>query len=179
MTCLPCPNCPRSPEAEEEFGTRTPWDSVTKLEWVHKKAGTSATTRRKIVWQLSAINDLVRSKSVTSGELSINGLSGSKRGGRGMLDLMLFKLDLLDEFIINQADKCGLSAGVKCTLRKVFDSHATFRMYLGDTSDMTWMSTMPLSAKEFISTIGVSWPIHPHVPSHLASLIIPCLPLTP
>jgi len=28
-------------QADEEFGKKTPWDSVTKLEWVYKKAGKS------------------------------------------------------------------------------------------------------------------------------------------
>ena len=108
------------PKAEEEFGKRTPWDSVTKLEWVYKKAGKSIHTRRRMIWALSAITDLVRCKMVTPGELSIGGLSGAKRGGRGMLDLVLLKLDLLDALLVHQADKVGLSADSKCKLRTVY-----------------------------------------------------------
>ena len=148
------------PKAEEEFGKRTPWDSVTKLEWVYKKAGKSIHTRRRMIWALSAITDLVRCKMVTPGELSIGGLSGVKRGGRGMLDLVLLKLDLLDALLVHQADKVGLSADSKCKLRTVFDSHASYREHLGDGMDMTWMSTMSQSARLFITNVEARLPNH-------------------
>jgi hypothetical protein len=129
---------------------------------VHKKAGKSIDARRRIIWQLRAITDMVRWKMVTPGELSINGLSGVKRGGRGMLDLVLYKLDLLDELLINQADKCGLSADTKSKLRTVFESHESYRTHVGGNGDTMWMSTMPLSAREFIEVVGVGWPTDDH-----------------
>ena len=106
-----------------------------------------------MIWSLAAITDLVRWKMVTPGELSIGRLSGVKRGGRGMLDLVLLKLDLLDELLINQADKVGLSADSKNKLRAVFDSHSSYRANLGDGVDMTWMSTMTPSARLFIAIV--------------------------
>jgi hypothetical protein len=142
-------------QADEEFGKKTPWDSVTKLEWVRKKAGTGVATRRRIVWQLAAVNDLVRTRQAASGELSITGLSGKGRGGgRGMLDLLLFKLDLLDEFMNNQCDKCGLTNDAKTTVKDVLDCHSSYRQKVGDTVDMMWMVTLPQSAKEFMGLVG-------------------------
>jgi hypothetical protein len=125
------------------------------LEWVFKKAGKSIHNRRRMIWSLSAIADLIRWKLVTPGELSIGGLSGARRGGRGMLDLVLLKLDLLDSLIVHQADKVGLSADSKAKLRTVFESHASYRSNLGDGVgvDLTWMSTMPQSAKLFITIV--------------------------
>lgn len=140
------------PQAEEEFGKKTPWDSATKLEWVYKKAK-STDTRRRIIWLLSAVSDLVRSKTVAPGELSIAGMSGKLRGGRGMLDLLLFKLDLLDELLVASADKVGLSADSKNKLRAIFESHASYRAHFGDNLDMTWMSTLPQSTKLFIAIV--------------------------
>jgi hypothetical protein len=141
-------------QADEEFGKKAPWDSVIKLEWVHKKAkGTNP--RRRMIWMISGINDLVRTKLVAPGELSINGLSGKGRGGgRGMLDLLLFKLDLLDEFMNNQADKCGLPSDAKTIMRPAVESNSAYRTHFGDDVDMTWMLTMPKSAKEFIELVG-------------------------
>ena len=142
-------------QADEEFGKKTPWDSVTKLEWVHKKAGTCVATRRRIVWQLAAVNDLVRTRQAASGELSIIGLSGKGRGGgRGMLDLLLFKLDLLDEFMNNQCDKCGITNDAKTTIKDALDSHSIHRQTVGDNVDMMWMVTLPQSAKEFMGLVG-------------------------
>ena len=142
-------------QADEEFGKKTPWDSVTKLEWVHKKAGKCVATRRRIVWQLAAVNDLVRTRQAASGELSIIGLSGKGRGGgRGMLDLLLFKLDLLDEFMNNQCDKCGITNDAKTTIKDVLDNHSSYRQKVGDNVDMMWMVTLPQSAKEFMGLVG-------------------------
>lgn len=126
-----------------------------KLEWVYKKAGGKTATRRRIMWQLSAISDLVRHRLVAPGELSINGLSGHKRGGRGILDLVLFKMDLLDELIVNVADQIKLSSDVKVLIRKIFDSHTSYRSHLGDTSDMMWMSSLPSSARDFVKLVSV------------------------
>lgn len=72
-----------------------------------------------------------------------------------MLDLVLLKLDLLDSLIVHQADKVGLSADSKAKLRTVFESHASYRSNLGDGVgvDLTWMSTMPQSAKLFITIV--------------------------
>lgn len=141
-------------QAEEEFGKKTPWDSVSKLEWVFKKAGSSTTARRKIIWQLAAVSDLVRHRMVTPGELSISGLSGKGRGGRGVLDLVLFKLDLLDELIVTVVDQVKLSSEVKSTIRSIFENHTAYRSHVGDNADMMWMSSLPSSARDFVRLVS-------------------------
>ena len=133
---------------------------MTKLEWVYKKAGKSAGSRRRIVWQLAFVNDALRTKTIASGELSITALSGKGRGGgRGFLDLALLKLDVLDEFIQHQAEKCNLSSDAKSIIKEVVDNHTTYRSKIGDDVDMMWMVTLPQSAKEFIGLVG-DRPIH-------------------
>ena len=129
---------------------------MTKLEWVYKKAGkSSASSRRKIIWLLAFVNDALRTKIVASGELSIMSLSGKGRGGgRGFLDLGLLKLELLDEFLHHQVDKCGLSSDTRSILKDVVDNHATYRSKVGDDVDMMWMVTLPQSTKEFITLVG-------------------------
>lgn len=142
-------------QADEEFGRNTPWDSVFKLEWVHKKAANGPNTRERIIWQLSGINDLVRTRQIVPDELCVNQLSGKGLGGgRGMLDLLLFKLDLLDDFIDNQAGNCGLSSEAKAIVRAIVDSHSSYRARIGDNVDMTWMLTVPQSAKAFVELVG-------------------------
>jgi hypothetical protein len=132
-----------------------------------------------MIWSLSAIADLVRCKLVTPGELSIGGLSGARRGGRGMLDLVLLKLDLLDALLITHADKVGLSADSKNKLRTVFDSHASYRANLGEGVDMTWMSTMPQSAKLFITIVEARLSNHDPgcVCATLVCNVLPCFEL--
>ena len=134
---------------------------MTKLEWVHKKAGKStAGSRRRIVWQLAFVNDALRTKMIASGELSITALSGNCRGGgRGFPDLALLKLDVLDEFIQHQAEKCNLSSDATSIIKEVVDNHAIYRSKVGDNVDMMWMVTLPQSAKEFIGLVG-DRPIH-------------------
>ena len=145
---------------------------MTKLEWVYKKAGkSSASSRRKIIWLLAFVNDALRTKIVASGELSIMSLSGKGRGGgRGFLDLGLLKLELLDEFLQNQVDKCSLSSDTRSILKDVVDNHATYRSKVGDDVDMMWMVTLPQSTKEFIALVGD----RPALVSHCARLPLPC-----
>jgi hypothetical protein len=71
-----------------------------------------------------------------------------------MLDLLLFKLDLLDEFMNNQCDKCGITNDAKTTIKDVLDCHSSYRQKVGDTVDMMWMVTLPQSAKEFMGLVG-------------------------
>ena len=128
---------------------------MTKLEWVYKKAGKSSSARRRIIWLLAFVNDALRTKTVVSGELSIMSLSGKGRGGgRGFLDLGLLKLELLDEFLQHQVDKCSLSSDTRSILKDVVDNHATYRSKVGDDVDMMWMVTLPQSTKEFIALVG-------------------------
>jgi hypothetical protein len=142
-------------QADEEFGRKAPWNSVFKLEWVLKKAGTGANARRRIVWQLSGINDALRTRQVAPGDLCVNRLSGERRGlGPGMLDQMLFKLDLLDELINHQADLCGLLSDAKTIMQAAFESHSSYRAHVGDNANMTWMLTLPQSVKKFAELVG-------------------------
>ena len=127
---------------------------MTKLEWVYKKAGKSSSARRRIIWLLAFVNDALRTKTVVGGELSIMALSGKNRGGRGFLDLGLLKLELLDEFLHNQVDKCNLSSDTRSILKDVVNNHATYRSKVGDDVDMMWMVTLPQSTKEFITLVG-------------------------
>ena len=128
---------------------------MTKLEWVYKKAGkSSSSSRRRVIWLLAFVNDALRTKTVVGGAFSIMALSGKNRGGRGFLDLGLLKLELLDEFLHNQVDKCNLSSDTRSILKDVVDSHVTYRSKVGDDVDMMWMVTLPQSTKEFITLVG-------------------------
>jgi hypothetical protein len=132
------------PEAEEEFGKRTPWDSVTKLEWAHTNLNAG---HWLIVWRLIALTDIARSDLVSP-------------IGLDMLDpsLVLFKFDLLVELINVQAGKCGLSTDKLKVLLAVLESHEAYQDYLDDNTRMPWMLTMPPSVREFIAVVGVGWP---------------------
>jgi len=122
---------------------------------VHKKAGRSPNARRRIIWQLAGVNDLVRSRQVSPGELSINRLSGRGRGGgRGTLDLLLLKLDILDECVANQIVKRGISSDAKPLVRSTVESHPSYQSFFGHEVDITWMLTLPQSAKEFAGFVG-------------------------
>ena len=65
-----------------------------------------------------------------------------------------FGEDLLDEFMNNQCDKCGITNDAKTTIKDVLDNHSSYRQKVGDNVDMMWMVTLPQSAKEFMGLVG-------------------------
>ena len=74
---------------------KTPFDSVYKLEAIGQKAKSPD----KIAWCVEMLGDMIQSGVIAVGELSVPGLTGKGRGGRGLLDLLLYKAGLADHVL--------------------------------------------------------------------------------
>jgi hypothetical protein len=136
-------------QAEETFGKKTPWDSLTKLESVVKRA--KETTRdvpdsRKILFQLQAVTWYCASGTVLPTELSLHTLVGKGRGHRGLLDIILFKMDILKDWLTVQIDACQLSTRCKSTIRT---SMSDFAAYQQSNEDCTWRAPLLPSGQKF------------------------------
>ena len=152
-----------SPQAEETFGKKTPWDSAYKLEHVARKAGRrpDLATSARTLWLLSCINDLCNNKLVSPGELSVTALTGKGRGGKGLLDLLLFKKDLLEFFLNEKLEGLGLRAGAKSAVRNAMSSVAAYRAAFGHKEaltppDLTWFGALPPVAQHLVRLIEAS-----------------------
>ena len=141
-------------QAEETFGKKTPWDSLTKLESVVKRAkenrGRDSPDNRKILFQLQAITWYCTSGTCTPSELSLNSLVGKTRGHRGLLDIILFKMDVLQDWLTVKMDACQLSSRCKSTLRQSMSDFAAYQLA---SQDCTWRAPLAPSGQKFVDLL--------------------------
>jgi hypothetical protein len=137
-------------QADETFGKKTPWDSLTKLESVVKRArengSRDAPAARKVLFQLQAVNWYCLSGTCHPTEMSISSLVGKSRCHRGLLDIILFKMDVLHDWLTVKLDACQLSHGCKSRIRA---SMADFEAYRLASEDCTWRAPLAPSGQKF------------------------------
>ena len=82
-------------QAEEVFGKKSPWNEISKLRLLAARARGDASRLSSL---LSLINDLLLHNTVQHHDLSNSNLKGEKTSNRGLIDVLMFKLDLLSHF---------------------------------------------------------------------------------
>ena len=137
-------------QAEEHFGKKTPWDSLTKLESVVKRAkGAGARDvpdSRRVLFQLQAITWYCMSGVCHPSEMSISSLVGKARNHRGLLDIILFKMEVLYDWLTVKLDTCQLSSRCKSIVRL---SMSDFGAYQLASRDITWRAPLAPSGQKF------------------------------
>ena len=104
------------------------FESVYVLELIVKRGG----KEDKIHWLAGGVLDLVKAKYATPGELSQRQLSGRNLpGGKGVLDLLLSKYDLLEAFISKAKDLQLCSSLVDCLEKWKRKGHMDYRQDCG------------------------------------------------
>lgn len=114
----------------------SPWDSVYKLEALGKKAG-RVRDPNKLVWFVHAISDMMEFHGITAGEFSLAQLSGKglkHSNGKGILDLLLMRMDLKHHLLTVWIECPGFPEDEKKQARMIFDSHAKFREQYAELS---------------------------------------------
>ena len=105
-----------------------------------------ASSRKDLVWMVTSIVDRYRAKIWTGPEhTSIEALSGRGSGGRGALDLFLFKAQLKDRVLSSWLEGLRLSAENKVKIRQALDSHESYREKLRPYQDAADKVAMELS----------------------------------
>jgi len=138
-------------QAEEKWGKTTCWDSVTKLELLAKRASVNGVVQvRKVISMLQGIEFYCDSNFVSSSKLSISELGGKGRLGRGLLDIILFKLDVLDDWLNNKMDTCRLAPNDKARIRKSMEDFPSFVALMNDSS---WAAPLNASGKAFAELV--------------------------
>lgn len=141
------------------FGKKTPWDSVYKLEHLARKAGRqqSSLTAARTLWLIDLVNDLCYNRMVATGELSVANLTGKGRGGKGLLDLLLLKRDILEHLLHEKIEVLGLPASAKLAIRNSMSSVAAYRRAFGHRDavqvDLTWFGALPQAGQHLIRLI--------------------------
>jgi hypothetical protein len=137
-------------QAESTFGKQTPWDSLTKLESVVKRAKETGPRDcpdiRKILFQLQAVTWYCASGLCHPSDMSLHKLVGKSRGYRGLLDIILFKMEVLHDWLTVKIDACRLSTHCTSTIRTCMADFATYHAF---SDDCTWRASLLQSGQTF------------------------------
>jgi hypothetical protein len=153
-------------QAEEVHGTRTPFDSVSKLQAIISKAR----TEDRIIWAVDHIYDMWQCGRTDS--LSLRHLNGGQAGsgGKGFVDLLNYKYELkeylgtfLSQYLLWPA---------RDQFAKALANHDDYRKHCGfphnhPIADLTWRAGWPASAEnafEVWEALWDQWTLPQHLP---------------
>ena len=133
-------------DVEKTLHTKTPFDSVYKLEAIVKKGGTEAGVK----WIIASIADAILDGKITSAEFSLKALSGKGvAGGKGYCDLALYKREIAD-YLPKWAHSVKLSSATRDLLQAMLESHGEYRRlfgFSGTEKDLTFFMCLPVSGQ--------------------------------
>jgi hypothetical protein len=134
-------------QCEAKFNTRTPFDSIYKLQAIVSKAKAP----ELIGWCILYIADTWE-LNPESEPVSLRFLLGTSagNGGKGLVDLLVHKYALKRYFQTEfLEDRSGWSPPVKGKIRTALDSHESYREHVGFTdADLTWRAGWDASAED-------------------------------
>ena len=143
-------------EADQEFSTRNPLDSTTKLQTIINKGGKDT---EKIEWCVLLLLDLHASGALRYDQIGLRALQGgsTRTGGKGLLDLLLFKRELMQYMIHGFVDTLKFPPAIKVKIRETCSSISQYRTACGYSYNPTYkpakksfMAGWPKSAELFM-----------------------------
>ncbi|CAJ1450695.1 unnamed protein product, partial [Effrenium voratum] len=112
-------------ELEEEFGHRSPLNGVSRLAELAKVCRGSSAEQ---LWVLSTVQDRLRSGQMQVSEnLSAECLSGRSAGGKGLVQLYLYKRELQQDILQRLMAMHPLQPEVATKIKQIFSSHVSYR----------------------------------------------------
>ncbi len=133
-----------------------PLNSIFKLQVIVQKAR----SEDNIVWCFQAIRDKLKSDAIDKDCLTMTALGGGGKTGSGrvaFVDLLVAKRALKCHMLGEWLNKM-LPSSNAMRLRKVFDSHESYRKHIcgyGDSAerDLTWAAAWPPSALQLLQLV--------------------------
>ena len=142
-------------KASAKWGKSSPFNSVMKLFLINQKCKEISRTHSlapnaSAVWVLAGIVDWVLAGMVEAAEIGKRQIKGEGSGGKGIVDLLLFKFRLRSHLTQEFLDHKALRADTKDMMRQAFLNHESYRRFCGypkDTNhDLSWQAGWPASS---------------------------------
>jgi hypothetical protein len=141
-------------QAEEVFGKRSPWNDISKLVLINSK---SRSDNSRMSSLLALINDLLLNTCCQATDLSFQNLKGTKTSNKGLIDCLLFKLDLLSHFFTKVlAGVLLLPPQEVQILVETLSSVSTYRKKTGKPTIERGVHVLEPAVKDFSWRIGLS-----------------------
>jgi len=115
-------------------------------------------TLDKLMWVMHSLDDSLKNEYVHPGELTLRNLTGKNAGGKGLIDLFMYKKELRDYLAGPFMESKGFDYESKLAVRNFSADHVEYRKMFGyDTAsagplvtDLTFMTLLPASTQAFI-----------------------------
>lgn len=153
---LSIPKCRELLFAADEAPQGNPLDSVCKLTMVAQKSRDND----QITWTIELLLDFVASNALSAEQLGLRALEGKLSGqaGRGIIDMCIYKMNLLQLMLSNHLDSCTWDSTIKATIRDLGSSIKRFRERCGyifnkemPEANFQWRVGFPKSAENFVN----------------------------
>ena len=130
---------------EENAVGKTPFDSVYKLEAIAQKAKIAD----KITWCIEYLAWLVTRGQCSPGELSVANLNGKGRGGRGLLDLVLYKRDILEYWLNVFPTVTGIPTDDVAKVATSLRSINSYTDQFLSSDDLSWLGSLSVIIQDY------------------------------
>ena len=136
--------------AENEWGMRSPFNSISKLQALVQKAKTP----QHIKWTFIGLKDLFRSKVLLADDLRYNDILGKNAAGISIVTVFVKKLELNVHFLTKLLDGIDIDQSIKAIIREKYGDHASYRAHVQAYPDqvplkLAWARNFPVSANLF------------------------------
>ena len=142
---------------DENFKKRNPLDSVDKLRAI----GSIAENETMITWTVEMLLDLFKAGGISGEQIGLRALEGKtvNSGGKGLVHLLVYKYDLLQQ-LIKMIDDMSWPITVKQAMRDACLSLSVYRSKCGYVFNprfkkvtLHWRHSWPQSADHFMDLI--------------------------
>ena len=149
---------------EDLCGTASPFNSVTKLHFIVKRAKSPSqgmSNDDALLWLFGWVVDVIISKLYTAEDLTVRVLGGEQKQNTGMLSLAMLKLGLLRHILDVLLPAASVEPDIIRLIASKVHNHAEYRRsygaILGDTEvDSTWQGALPESMRIVLEIIEAS-----------------------
>eukprot|EP00959_Pyramimonas_sp_CCMP1952_P188360 3939204-Pyramimonas_sp.AAC.1 len=121
-------------KSEEDWGKRTPWDSVYKLELVIKRCGKDGgeTSLINMRWVLASVTDMILNEYVVASFFTTRNLNGrGQPGNKGIQDIILYKMALKNECAKYMVELNCFKSDELDIVNEYLRSHEAYRSFFG------------------------------------------------
>ena len=137
---------------DKQFGSQNPLNKIGSLDALVTKAGKS---KSSLTWVCNAIHDGLKYQYLFGGDLSVENLQGTRAGGgKGTLDLLMYKQEVLEYMTGPLVMKHGfLPVEDVDKLKKILVNHESYRTGFRESTDKSWWGKFPASLKSLFSLV--------------------------
>ena len=164
-------SCPQIKEiitmAENEYGVKTPFQSIYTLECILCKARDEG----EIAWTLASLLFGLHEDMYSLADITQRRLTGKGQGGKGLVDVAMFRKRFGIFVAFTWVEKHEFDIEVKTAIRRMLKDHTEYAAMMGTAQqrvDITWVSLLAPSGQQLVRIVEAHRPSTPwrSIPVH-------------